>query len=83
VKRIANIIVDRTASPPYLWLLCYEYVAFIFNNTYIPAKRAVPLQLLTGSTNDISPILFFKWHEPVYYKHDDSDFPYESKEKRG
>jgi hypothetical protein len=83
VKRIANIILDRTASPPYLWLLCLEYVAFILNNTYSPAKRAVPLQLLTGSTNDISPLLFFKWYEPVYYKLDDSDFPSESKEKRG
>ena len=83
VKRIANVILDRTASPPSLWLLCLEYVAFILNNTYSQVKRAVPLQLLTGSTNDISPLLFFKWYEPVYYKLDDSDFPSESKEKRG
>jgi hypothetical protein len=37
----------------------------------------------TGSTNDISPILCFHFWESVYYKLDDSDFPSDSREKRG
>jgi hypothetical protein len=30
-----------------------------------------------------SPLLYFRWYEPVYYKLDDSDFPSDSREKRG
>jgi hypothetical protein len=41
------------------------------------------LQVLTGSTNDISPLLFFRWYEPVHDKVDDSDFPVDSHEKCG
>jgi hypothetical protein len=39
--------------------------------------------LATGSTNDISPLLQFRWYEPVYYKVDDSHFPSDSQKKRG
>jgi hypothetical protein len=39
--------------------------------------------VLTGSTNDISPLLAFQWYEPVYYKIDDSDFPSDSCEGCG
>jgi hypothetical protein len=42
-----------------------------------------PLQVLTGPINDISPLLFFRWYEFVYYKVDDSNFPSDSHEKRG
>jgi hypothetical protein len=83
VKRVANVVLDRTGLPAYLWLLCLQYVCFILSNTYSDTKGGVPLQLLTGSTNDISPLLFFKWYEPVYYKLDDSDFLSNLKEKRG
>jgi hypothetical protein len=66
------------------------YVCFLLNNTSSKVLHgAVPIQVLTGSTNDISPLLQFRWYEPVYYKIDDSDFPYDSdfpsdsREKRG
>jgi hypothetical protein len=42
-----------------------------------------PLQVLTGSTNDISPLLFFRLYKPIYYKVDDSNFPSDSREKCG
>jgi hypothetical protein len=84
LKMMTNTVLDCTGSPAYLWLLCLQYVAFILNNSVSDALNgATPLQLLTGSTNDISPLLFFKWYDPVYYKADDSDFPSESREKRG
>jgi hypothetical protein len=37
----------------------------------------------TGSTPNINPLLQFTWWEPVYYKVDDSDFPSDTREKRG
>jgi hypothetical protein len=84
LKSIANTVLDRTGSPAYLWLLCLMYVCFLLNNVSSASLNGqTRLQVLTGSTNDISPLLFFRWYEPVYYKVDDSDFPSESREKRG
>jgi hypothetical protein len=38
---------------------------------------------LTGSTQDISPLLRFHWWEEVYYKIDDNPFPSKSCEAKG
>jgi hypothetical protein len=58
---------------------------FLLNNISSASLHGQTLlQVLTGSTNDISPLLFFRWYEPVYYsKVDDSPFPLDSREKRG
>ena len=43
-----------------------------------------PLFALTGSTNDISMLLYFYFWQPVYFWHGESTvFPSESKERRG
>ena len=44
-----------------------------------------PVAFLTGTINDISPILQFSFWEPVYYPIDDTErhFPGTSEEKRG
>jgi hypothetical protein len=42
-----------------------------------------PMEILTGSTPDISPLLSFRWWEPVYFKLDDASFPSDSREWRG
>jgi hypothetical protein len=42
-----------------------------------------PMEVLTGSTSDISPLLSYEWWEPVYYKLDDAGCPSESREKQG
>jgi hypothetical protein len=61
-----------------------KYVCCICNHTaYSSIKDAIPLQVLTGSTPDISPLLFFKFYEPVYSNLDDSDFPSDTREERG
>jgi hypothetical protein len=53
------------------------------SNTWCEAVDDIPICMSTGSTNDISPLLCFHFWEPVYYKFDDSDFPSDSREKRG
>jgi hypothetical protein len=58
-------------------------VCFVLNHTYNRSIRTVPFTVATGTTPDISPLLQFTWWEPVYYKVDDSDFPSETREKRG
>jgi hypothetical protein len=84
IKSWANVVMDHTASPAYLWLLSLLYVCFLLNNTSCKALNgAKPWQVLTGSTNDICPLFVFQWYEPVYYKFDDSDFPSDSCEGHG
>jgi hypothetical protein len=41
------------------------------------------MEILTGSTPDISPLLSFQWWEPVYFKLDDASFPSYSRERHG
>ena len=83
IKRLCNTILDRSGAPAYTWLLCLMYVCFLLNNTWCESIGDVPIRLSTGSTNDISPLLCFHFWEPVYYKVDDSDFPSDTREKRG
>ena len=83
LKTTVNTIMDRVSAPGYTWLLCMCYVCFLLNNVFNNTIETVPLQKLKGSTNDISPLLRFYFYEPVYYKVDDSDFPSESRERRG
>ena len=84
VKRTANTLMDRFGSPAFTWLLALMYVCFILNHTAISTLNwRTPLEALTGSTPDISPLLRFHWWEPVYYHLDDSRFPSESPELRG
>src|SRR5688500_19621765 len=45
--------------------------------------NAIPIQVLTGATPDISAILQFDFYEPVYYKVEESYFPSMSNEKFG
>jgi hypothetical protein len=59
------------------------YVCFLLNNTWCEVVDDIPICMSTGSTNDISPLLCFHFWKPVYYKLDNSDFPSDSREKRG
>jgi hypothetical protein len=83
IKRLCNTILDRSGAPAYTWLLCLMYVCFLLNNTWCEAIDDIPIHLSTGSTNDISPLLCFHFWKPVYYNLDNSDFPSDSREKRG
>ena len=83
LKSMTNSIMDYTGSPPFTWLLALTYASFILNHTFCSSINKVPLTALTGSTTDISPLLRFTFWEPIYYKIDDSDFPSESRERKG
>ena len=84
VKHLVNTIMDRVSAPAYTWLLCLLYVCFILNCTVCGAiGNRVPYTVMTGRTSDISPLLYFYFWEPVYYKEDDTSFPSTSPEKRG
>ena len=83
-KRIVNRTMDRTNTPPHLWLLCMEYVSYVLNRTSDPShNHKQPIFLATGQIGDISALLPFRWLEPVYYKAQDSSFPSESPEYFG
>ena len=81
IKNTSNRIMDRTGAPAFTWLLCLLYVCYLLNHTFNEGIKAVPLNKLTGSTVDISPLLRF-WQK-VYYKQAENTFPSESKEGVG
>ena len=84
MKRIANRLLDRTDSPPSLWLLALKYTAYLLNHTSSQQLDGkVPLQVLTGVTQDLSALLRFHWYERVYYRVDESSFPSETAEACG
>ena len=84
IKNRVNTILDCTGSLPYTWLLAFAYVCFILNHTTSAAIGwCTPLEVLTGSTPNISPLLAFTWWKPDDYKVDDSSFPSESHKLRG
>ena len=83
-KRMANTLLDRAGAPPSLSFLALSYICMILNHTSNASiKYAIPMQVLTGVTPDISLLLQLDWYEPVYYKTEESHFPSMSKELSG
>ena len=75
---------NRTGAPASTCLLALLYVCYILNHTAVESLNwRTPLEVLTGSTPDISSLLTYQFWEPVYYKAVDSSFPSDSNEKRG
>jgi hypothetical protein len=83
LKTMTNTLLDRSGSPPYTWLLCFMYVAFLLNITFSWTIGGIPLQFSECSTQDISPLLRFYWWETVYFKVNDAPFPSNSPKERG
>ena len=83
VKKTANIILDRSGSPAYTWLLCILHVCYILNRIYTESIHGIPIQKATGRTSDMSPLLPFEWWEDVYFTVDSTPFLSESRERRG
>jgi hypothetical protein len=59
------------------------YVCFVLNNAFSEVIKSTPLQQAYGTDNDIRPMLYFSFYEPVYYFVDETTFPSESKELHG
>jgi hypothetical protein len=56
------------------------YVCFVLNNAFSEVIQSTPLRQAYGTDNDISPMLYFSFYEPVYYLVDETTFPSKSKE---
>ncbi len=54
-------------NPAYCWLLCFMYVCLVLHSSYSDNIKTTPLQLALSTTNDISPLLYFTFCQPVYY----------------
>ena len=81
---MVNLLHNCTGAPAYTWLLALLYVCCILNHTALGSLEwRTPLEVMTGSTPDISALLLFQFWEPVYYKTTDASFPSESTEKLG
>jgi hypothetical protein len=59
------------------------YVCFVLNNAFSEVIQSTPLRQAYGTDNDISPMLYFSFYEPVYYLVDETTFPSKNKELRG
>ena len=84
LKRVTNLVMDRSGCPASCWLLCLQYVAMVLNSTACQSLNwAIPLTVLLGVTIDVSPLLRFHWYQPVLYHIDSPSFPSESTEALG
>jgi hypothetical protein len=84
LKTRTNLVLNKTGAPANTWLLCMQYIAYVLNRTSVRSLQwKTPLEMLTGSTTDISPMLHFHFWEPVFFTKVDSSFPSESTEEKG
>ena len=59
VKGMTNTIIDRSGSSVSTWLLAMMYICFVLNHSYCSSIKDIPIQKLSGSTPNISPLLRF------------------------
>ena len=83
IKETTNRIMDWTGTPAFLLLEALKYTCYLLNHTICQSLDAIPMQLLTGSTPDISALLQFHWYQRVYCAEDDASFPSDSREISG
>ena len=87
IKRFCNTIMDRTGTPPELWLLCLLFVVFLMNHLSTESLGGItPIEAAFNIKPDTSPLLGFHWYQPVLYddsRNPGSTFPRTSKEKSG
>ena len=76
VKKMVNIIMDRTGCPNSLWVLSSMYVVYLLNHLANPALNwRTPLEAFYGITPDISPLLLFTFFQQIYYLDSEIPFP--------
>ena len=74
----------RSGAPANSWLLCLIYVWYLLNHISCAVLDGkTPLFALPGITPDISIILLFTFHWPVFYATYHQNFPSESEERAG
>lgn len=84
VKRLTNNLLDCSGAPGSLWFLAMSHVCLLLNYTVNETiGNAIPLSILTGTTQDISALLHYDWFQPVYYREEETRFPSMAVEKYG
>lgn len=83
IKNRANVVLDRTGAPAYMWLLALQYMCFLLNHCYDSMIGTIPLSLHTGVTIDTSILLRFHFYQKVYFQLNETKFPSGSKEALG
>jgi len=87
LKTATERTIKRRGAPAYTWLFALLHCAFVHNCMVDQSLGyRTPRQVLTGETTDISPILRFKFWEPVYFttiKDASNWFPGHDRERRG
>ena len=83
LKLHAEVLMNKSSCPDYLWYACHEYIAAVHEccaNEHL--NWETPIQKSGEGTPDISHIMQFYWYEPVLYYNPDTSFP-ETKEEPG
>ena len=72
---------NRSGAPANCWLLCMIYDCYILNHIACGALNgSISLLALCVITPDISIMLLYTFHLPVFYATHDQHFPSESEE---
>ena len=74
-KNWTNRVLNRSGAPPEFWLLALQYVVYLMNHTFNMTIMAIPLQILLGTTVDISALLRFYFYQKVYFRKYEDDYP--------
>ena len=83
VKKMTNVVLDRTGAPRHLWLLCLLWCVYVLNHlSHATLSQRTPLEVAFGATPDISAMLCFHFYQPVLYWQHDAPFP-ATKERLG
>jgi hypothetical protein len=62
VKKMSNSIMDRTNTPPNLWLLCIQHTVYTLNPLSVASLNwRTPFQAAFGQQPDISALIAFRW----------------------
>ena len=87
VKRYTNLTLNNTGAPSESWFLCIKYILFIMNRTALKSIGwRTPLEMLDGTSPDISMVYRFQFWDKIYFSRDESSgkcFPSESNEEIG
>jgi hypothetical protein len=68
IKKYTNKVLNCTGAPACAWLLALLYICYLLNHMASETLNwQTPLYTLTGTTTDISAVLYFQFWEPVYY----------------
>ena len=85
VKHMVNQLLERTGAQPMFWFLALCLVCYCLNHSIDPSLPGIksPLMMITGHYFDVSPLLSFRFNEPVYLLRDNQRFPSETRESCG